>query len=69
VYLSVDYLDVEMHLRHRDFDGMTARIVQHEIDHLDGVLFIDMLDNFERERVLKRLRFTELDDILDKTGQ
>lgn len=35
------------------FDGMLARVIQHEYDHVDGVLFIDHLTAFKR-RLLKR---------------
>lgn len=37
----------------RDCTGLLARIVQHEMDHLKGVLFIDYLSEFKRERLLK----------------
>ena len=33
-------------------DGMLARVIQHEMDHLNGVLFIDRIDNEEKQRVL-----------------
>lgn len=36
--------------------GMPARIVQHEIDHLDGILIVDRASSEERARVLKELR-------------
>ena len=36
--------------------GMLARIVQHEIDHLDGRLILDRTTPEERRRVLKELR-------------
>ncbi|MCF7948216.1 MAG: peptide deformylase [Spirochaetia bacterium] len=36
-----------------DAEGLLARVVQHEIDHLKGVLFIDHLDDKQRERLLK----------------
>jgi len=35
--------------------GLLARAIQHEIDHLDGVLFIDRLDSKERKRIDKEL--------------
>jgi peptide deformylase len=35
-------------------DGLLATCVQHELDHLDGVLFIDHLSRLKRERVTKR---------------
>jgi len=36
-------------------DGLLATCIQHEIDHLDGKLFIDHLSAFKRERALKKL--------------
>jgi peptide deformylase len=35
-------------------DGLLATCLQHEIDHLDGVLFIDHISRLKRERVTKR---------------
>lgn len=37
-------------------EGLLSRALQHEIDHLDGVLFIDKLDVEERRRVAKGLQ-------------
>jgi peptide deformylase len=37
-----------------DAGGILARVVQHEYDHLDGVLFIDKLSALKRERLLNR---------------
>ena len=36
--------------------GLRARVFQHEIDHLDGVLFIDRLDPVTRDRIKRRIR-------------
>jgi peptide deformylase len=38
----------------RECSGLLARIVQHELDHLKGVLFIDYLSDMKRERLLKQ---------------
>jgi peptide deformylase len=35
-------------------DGLFATCIQHEIDHLNGVLFIDYLSKLKRDRVQKR---------------
>ncbi len=35
-------------------DGLLARALQHEIDHLDGILFIDRLSTFKRRALLKK---------------
>jgi peptide deformylase len=36
--------------------GLRARVFQHEMDHLDGVLFIDRLDPVTRDRIKRRIR-------------
>jgi len=36
--------------------GLLAACIQHEIDHLDGILFVDHLSPLKRERVMKRLQ-------------
>src|SRR5262249_53089928 len=36
--------------------GLHARVIQHEIDHLDGVLFIDRLPPVARDRIKKRIQ-------------
>jgi peptide deformylase len=38
----------------RSLGGLTARAVQHEIDHLDGILFVDHLGLLKRKRILSR---------------
>ena len=42
-------------------EGMLARVFQHEIDHLDGVLFIDLLPRGERKQALREWREREFD--------
>lgn len=39
-----------------DAEGWLARAICHEVDHLDGVLFVDRLRGLRRERVLRQLR-------------
>jgi len=39
-----------------DATGLTARAIQHEIDHLDGILFLDHLGTLRRAMLLKRYR-------------
>lgn len=39
----------------REFDGLLAVCIQHEIDHLDGKLFVDYLSNLKRQRIRKKL--------------
>ena len=39
----------------RELDGLLAVVVQHEMDHLDGKLFVDYLSDLKRQRIRKRL--------------
>jgi len=38
-----------------DADGLLATVIQHEIDHLDGVLFIDHLSSLKRHMILRKM--------------
>jgi len=38
---------------HLDADGLLARVIQHELDHLNGVLFIDHLSELKRKRIIR----------------
>jgi peptide deformylase len=40
----------------RRASGLLARVLQHEIDHLDGILFIDRLDKVTRDRLKRQIR-------------
>ncbi len=53
--VQVRYHDVEGKVRERDLDGMLAVCLQHEIDHLDGKLFVDYLSELKRQRIRKKL--------------
>jgi peptide deformylase len=44
----------------READGFLARIFQHEIDHLDGVLFVDRLESEHRREAMRLIREAEL---------
>jgi peptide deformylase len=40
----------------RRASGLLARVLQHEIDHLDGILFIDRLDKVTRDRIKRQIK-------------
>jgi len=42
--------------------GLLARVIQHEIDHLDGILFIDRLDTVTRDRIKRKIKKEGLPD-------
>jgi len=54
VQVSVKYLDLEGKPQEVEANGLFATCLQHEIDHLNGILFIDHLSKLKRERVLKK---------------
>ena len=49
-------LDREGNLREILAEGLLATVLQHEIDHLDGVLFIDHISKLKRDRVIKKFQ-------------
>jgi peptide deformylase len=52
--VKVKYLDLEGKRKEVVANGLFATCLQHEIDHLNGVLFIDHLSKLKRDRVLKK---------------
>lgn len=52
----VKYLDYDGKEQILEAEGLIATCIQHEMDHLEGVLFIDHLSRLKRERVLKKLK-------------
>ena len=51
----VRYLDLEGARKEIEAEGLLAACLQHEIDHLDGVLFVDHLSALKRNMILRRL--------------
>ena len=54
--VSVEYLDYHGEKQLLQADGLLATCVQHEMDHLEGVLFIDRLSKLKRQLVLQKMR-------------
>ena len=52
--VRVRFTDLDGKLHEEDAEGLYATCIQHEIDHLNGVLFIDYLSKLKRDRVLKK---------------
>lgn len=50
----VRFLDRDGQTQEMDCDGLLATCIQHEIDHLNGVLFIDHISKLKRDRVTKK---------------
>jgi peptide deformylase len=54
-YVKVKYLDREGRPAEMEAEGVLAVCIQHEIDHLEGKLFVDHLSSLKKNRVLKKL--------------
>ena len=52
----VRYLDQHGEEKEMWGDGLMARAICHEVDHLDGTLFVDYLRGFKKERILKKIQ-------------
>jgi peptide deformylase len=50
--VKIRYYDEEWKLKEEEYDGMKARIIQHEYDHIEGKLFVDYLTSLKK-RLLK----------------
>ncbi len=53
--VKVRYLDVSGARQEIEADGLLAACLQHEIDHLDGILFVDHLSILKRNMIMRRL--------------
>ncbi len=58
--IVVRYRNQNFDLREEEFTGWVARVIQHEYDHLQGVLFIDYLSAFRKRMHKKDLKEIEL---------
>ena len=56
----LDYDGVEQEIA---CDGLLATCIQHEMDHLNGIVFLDHLSRLKRQMVLKKLRKAERDAV------
>ena len=57
--IRLRYLDHENEVRELDAKGLLATCIQHEMDHLDGVLFVDHISTLKRGMILRKLAKTK----------
>ncbi len=53
--ITIKYLDDKNKLVKKEVDGVEARILQHEIDHLSGKLFVDYLSSLKRNIMIRKV--------------
>jgi len=61
---TVKYLDYNGKKKVLDADGLLATCLQHEMDHLEGILFIDYLSKLKRDYIIKKLTKSKPDRIV-----
>lgn len=61
--VHITYYDENFNLHEETYDGYAARIIQHEYDHVDGILFTDHLSPLKRRLLTKRLQNISKGDI------
>jgi len=54
--VRVRYLDLDGKQQEETFTGLMATCVQHEIDHLNGVVFVDHISSLKRDMILRKLK-------------
>jgi len=53
--IKVQYQDENFETKVETFDGLLARVIQHEYDHIEGVLFTDKISNFKKRLIKGKL--------------
>ena len=54
--LTIEYLDEKNEKQILSTDGFTSRIIQHELDHLNGILFVDHLSRLKRDVIIRKMK-------------
>ncbi|MDA9678257.1 peptide deformylase [Candidatus Pelagibacter sp.] len=52
---EIEYADINGKVKIKEFDGLLSTCIQHEINHLDGVLIIDQLSKLKRDIIIKKI--------------
>lgn len=53
--ITIEYFDEDFNLKEETYEGLRARVIQHEYDHVDGILFTDRLSPLRKQFLRKRL--------------
>jgi peptide deformylase len=53
--VRVKFTDLEGKQREESYDGLLATCIQHEIDHLNGIVFVDHISNVKRDMITRKL--------------
>lgn len=53
--ITIEYYDENFTKHTKSFDGLNARVIQHEYDHIEGVLFVEKLKPLKKKLIQKKL--------------
>jgi peptide deformylase len=53
--ITIEYQDEEFNTQRESYDGLAARVIQHEYDHIEGILFTDKLSTLKKRLIKGRL--------------
>jgi peptide deformylase len=54
--ITIEYFDEDFNKKTEVFDGMIARVIQHEYDHIEGILFTDLISSLKKQLIKKKLQ-------------
>ncbi len=54
--ITVEYFDEDFNKKTEVFDGLIARVIQHEYDHIEGILFTDRISSLKKRLIQKKLQ-------------
>ena len=61
--IKIEYYDENFNFKKNDFSGIVARVIQHEYDHIQGILFTDKLTSFKKRLLKSKLNNIEKGDV------
>jgi len=62
--VKIKYLDYDGKAQEQQVDGLLSTCIQHEIDHLDGIVFIDYLSRLKRNMIIKKVQKATKDTVV-----
>jgi peptide deformylase len=54
--ITIEYFDEDFNKKTEEFDGLIARVIQHEYDHIEGILFTDKISSLKKQLIKKKLQ-------------
>ena len=54
--ITIEYYDEDFNKKTEVFDGLIARVIQHEYDHIEGILFTDKISSLKKRLIQKKLQ-------------